>query len=326
MKVLTHSLGLIVLALAIAVTALGAGAGAASADTCISIPNPITGGGSICVPDPSTTATGNVDQTCQMHPDLCTKPDPCDTIGSCTSHIPKPNDPGCFVANPPCGGPSGGGTTDTDGDGVPDSKDNCPSTPGVAPDGCPPKPADADNDGVADNADKCPGTKAGASVDASGCSPDQLKPPDADGDGVPDSADTCPGTAPGAAVDAHGCSAAQQHNNGGQTVIVRPVQPDVDVHVTAPNTTPVAAPSQPVIVNSPSPTQGSSSGQALPVIITTPAPNPTPAPAGPPVINLTLPSQPHEHTAPVHHVVHHTRRHRPVRHHRRSHRRTRRPR
>src|SRR5207248_11348445 len=67
---------------------------------------------------------------------------------------------------------------DSDGDGVPDSKDACPGTPaGAVVDqrGC---PLDADQDGVPDGLDKCPGTPAGAHVDATGC------PTAADGDGV----------------------------------------------------------------------------------------------------------------------------------------------
>jgi hypothetical protein len=41
---------------------------------------------------------------------------------------------------------------DSDGDGVPDGSDRCPSEPGPAPSGCP----DADGDGVPDNVDLCP--------------------------------------------------------------------------------------------------------------------------------------------------------------------------
>ncbi|MDJ0805815.1 MAG: OmpA family protein, partial [Gammaproteobacteria bacterium] len=58
---------------------------------------------------------------------------------------------------------------DSDGDGVPDSRDKCPDTPkGVEVDenGC---PKDADGDGVPDYLDKCPGTPAGTKVDAQGC-------------------------------------------------------------------------------------------------------------------------------------------------------------
>jgi len=58
---------------------------------------------------------------------------------------------------------------DSDGDGVPDTLDQCPNTPhGVQVDGrgC---PFDSDNDGVPDYLDQCPGTPAGLKVDANGC-------------------------------------------------------------------------------------------------------------------------------------------------------------
>jgi outer membrane protein W/outer membrane protein OmpA-like peptidoglycan-associated protein len=63
---------------------------------------------------------------------------------------------------------------DSDGDGVPDSRDKCPDTPhGVAvdADGC---PLDSDHDGVPDYLDKCPGTPAGLKVDADGCEVEEL--------------------------------------------------------------------------------------------------------------------------------------------------------
>lgn len=59
--------------------------------------------------------------------------------------------------------------------------------------------ADSDGDGVPDSRDRCPGTPTGVAVDASGC------PRDSDGDGVPDYRDRCPGTRAGAKVDAAGC-------------------------------------------------------------------------------------------------------------------------
>lgn len=90
---------------------------------------------------------------------------------------------------------------DSDGDGVPDDRDQCPNTPaGVAVDasGC---PLDTDGDGVPDYKDECPGTPAGVEVNASGC------PLDSDGDGVPDYMDQCPNTPAGAEVNALGCEA-----------------------------------------------------------------------------------------------------------------------
>jgi OmpA-OmpF porin, OOP family len=55
---------------------------------------------------------------------------------------------------------------DTDGDGVPDSLDNCPTEPGlITLKGCP----DSDKDGVADKDDRCPNTPEGVKVDIQGC-------------------------------------------------------------------------------------------------------------------------------------------------------------
>ncbi len=88
---------------------------------------------------------------------------------------------------------------DSDGDGVPDSIDECPNTPiGVEVDakGC---PIDSDGDGVPDYLDKCPNTPKGCKVDKDGC------PIDSDGDGVPDCLDKCPNTPRGTKVDKNGC-------------------------------------------------------------------------------------------------------------------------
>jgi len=75
--------------------------------------------------------------------------------------------------------------SDSDGDGVLDSKDMCPETPygGEVDDfGC---PIDSDKDGVPDYLDQCPGTPKGTTVDQKGC------PLDSDGDGIPDVGDLC---------------------------------------------------------------------------------------------------------------------------------------
>ncbi len=88
---------------------------------------------------------------------------------------------------------------DGDGDGVPDDLDECPNTPvgvEVGARGC---PVDSDNDGVIDANDRCPGTPAGVTVDKSGC------PQDSDGDGVPDEKDECPRTPAGVPVNEKGC-------------------------------------------------------------------------------------------------------------------------
>ncbi|WP_404365452.1 OmpA family protein [Marinobacter sp.] len=88
---------------------------------------------------------------------------------------------------------------DSDTDGVPDSRDQCPNTPvgrSVDSRGC---ELDSDNDGVVDGRDQCPGTKPGVKVNASGCEVDS------DNDGVLDSVDQCPNTPAGAKVDEFGC-------------------------------------------------------------------------------------------------------------------------
>ena len=82
---------------------------------------------------------------------------------------------------------------DRDGDGVADYKDDCPDEPGTAAlDGCP----DRDGDGIADKDDECPDTPGLAKFN--GC-------PDSDGDGVPDQNDECPDTPAGCPVDDRGC-------------------------------------------------------------------------------------------------------------------------
>lgn len=103
---------------------------------------------------------------------------------------------------------SNGCPVDLDGDGVPDYLDKCPNTPKgavVGPDGC---EVDSDGDGVADSKDKCPDTPPGVKVDSQGC------PFDSDGDGVPDYLDKCPNTPRGIIVTPDGCPAADQDGDG----------------------------------------------------------------------------------------------------------------
>jgi outer membrane protein OmpA-like peptidoglycan-associated protein len=77
---------------------------------------------------------------------------------------------------------------DTDGDGIPDSKDKCPDQPGTIADlGCP--GLDSDGDGIPDAQDKCPALPEDFDgfQDHDGC-------PEADNDldGIPDAQDKCP--------------------------------------------------------------------------------------------------------------------------------------
>jgi hypothetical protein len=80
---------------------------------------------------------------------------------------------------------SAGKCQDTDGDGVPDEQDNCPTVPNTDQanfdgdafgDACDP---DDDNDDVADEADACLWTPLGSVVNTDGCSIAQLCPADA---------------------------------------------------------------------------------------------------------------------------------------------------
>jgi len=95
---------------------------------------------------------------------------------------------------------------DADGDGVADSKDNCPDTPNEdqtdsdgdgAGDACDDttRGPDRDGDGAPDNEDNCPNTanpdQTDTDDDGEG---DACEPEDSDGDGVPDHEDHCPNT------------------------------------------------------------------------------------------------------------------------------------
>lgn len=63
---------------------------------------------------------------------------------------------------------------------------------------------DSDGDGIIDERDQCPSTQQGVIVDENGC------PLDFDGDGVPDSLDLCPETPVGTPVDDDGCNEAER--------------------------------------------------------------------------------------------------------------------
>ncbi len=80
---------------------------------------------------------------------------------------------------------------DTDGDGLPDDSDFCPTEASNEPDGCPIR--DTDNDGVIDSQDTCPDTPSGQNPltisPFIGCSNSQI---DADADGIFNDIDVCP--------------------------------------------------------------------------------------------------------------------------------------
>lgn len=89
---------------------------------------------------------------------------------------------------------------DTDGDGIEDAADQCPTEAGpIALLGCP----DKDGDGIADKNDKCPDVAGLATL--MGC-------PDTDGDGITDAEDKCP-TQAGPASN-QGCPITDRDGDG----------------------------------------------------------------------------------------------------------------
>ena len=92
------------------------------------------------------------------------------------------------------------GCPDTDGDGIIDAKDACPDVAGLAKfNGCP----DTDGDGIVDSKDACPNVAGVAALN--GC-------PDTDGDGVADAKDKCPEVA--GPVANQGCPSADTDKDG----------------------------------------------------------------------------------------------------------------
>ena len=93
---------------------------------------------------------------------------------------------------------------DSDGDGILDSKDKCPTVPGVVRyEGCP--VPDTDKDGIYDDKDKCPEMPGFPELD--GC-----PYPDRDRDGVTDQKDRCPDE-PGSTKN-DGCPINDRDNDG----------------------------------------------------------------------------------------------------------------
>jgi OmpA-OmpF porin, OOP family len=91
------------------------------------------------------------------------------------------------------------GCPDTDGDGIEDKLDECPTVAGLKElNGCP----DRDHDGITDKKDLCP-DKFGL-AEFHGC-------PDTDGDGVPDNEDNCPMVA--GTKENNGCPAGTSTKN-----------------------------------------------------------------------------------------------------------------
>jgi hypothetical protein len=131
------------------------------------------------------------------------------------------------------------GFTDSDGDGIPDHNDWCPTTRRAAGwysgaatdfdrDGCEDgvEDMDKDNDGIKDARDSCPFTpqkynfisNALNDVDADGCI-DGIEDFDDDGDEINNSDDHCPRTRVGHATDARGCSQVQREEEQAWRVV-----------------------------------------------------------------------------------------------------------
>ena len=92
------------------------------------------------------------------------------------------------------------GEADSDGDGIKDNEDSCPTIPGVeSANGCP----DTDSDGIRDSNDDCPEV-AGVSK-FNGC-------PDTDGDNIVDSKDDCPNER--GTIENGGCPVSDQDADG----------------------------------------------------------------------------------------------------------------
>ncbi len=93
---------------------------------------------------------------------------------------------------------------DTDGDGIVDPSDQCPTQSGLSRyQGCP--IPDSDADGIDDEADKCP--KQAGTAKYRGC-----PVPDADGDGINDEVDKCPNEAGTARYN--GCPVTDSDGDG----------------------------------------------------------------------------------------------------------------
>ena len=110
-----------------------------------------------------------------------------------------------------------GGCPDTDGDGLSDAKDECPEKYGPKEtNGCP----DSDGDGIVDSKDDCPNVKGEARFN--GC-------PDTDGDGIPDLRDKCPNSpAPNSPI---GCPEIKQEDKAVLDYALQAVQFETGVDV-----------------------------------------------------------------------------------------------
>jgi hypothetical protein len=106
---------------------------------------------------------------------------------------------------------------DSDGDGVPDDEDGCPTDPGkIAPGecGCGTPDDDGDGDGTADCDDGCPADPEKSEAGVCGCgTPDD----DADGDGTADCDDGCPADPDKSEAGVCGCGTPDDDGDGDGT-------------------------------------------------------------------------------------------------------------
>ncbi|MCA9893200.1 MAG: hypothetical protein KC615_09460, partial [Anaerolineae bacterium] len=108
--------------------------------------------------------------------------------GQLTYVVPRTSVPGTFVSFW-CGGEAGGPArsniaqftvtgspdVDSDGDGLPDTRDNCPREVGPVDNGGCPAPVDSDGDGLPDNVDACPSVFGPRELN--GCAPSPVPLP-----------------------------------------------------------------------------------------------------------------------------------------------------
>jgi hypothetical protein len=131
---------------------------------------------------------------------------------------------------------------DADGDGIPDSEDNCPNTPnpgqededgdGIG-DAC---ADDVDGDGVPNDEDNCPDVANPDQEDADGDGVGDACDDDIDGDGVPNDEDNCPDVANPDQEDADGDGVGDACDD------------DIAAPTTAPTTTAAVQPAQQLAV------------------------------------------------------------------------------
>ncbi len=141
------------------------------------------------------------------------------------------------------------GCPDTDGDAVPDNLDQCPNVFGFTANGCP----DSDSDGLTDDVDQCPNEFAQT---PNGC------PfiPDSDGDGIGDPTDQClyeygtlpNGCPPDSDGDGIGDPTDQCPFEFAQTQNGCPAQPTQPTSTPRPTVVPVTQPDQPIVTEQPS--------------------------------------------------------------------------